>query len=205
MPGQFVPLPNGAQVEMRFTESGQQVENVYHVLGGAPFVASELSQIGEAFYLWWSESIKPLAVSALTLNSIVVRGMDSINAPAVEETSNMPVSGDITQVAMPMNVTVAVKWITNKAGRSFRGRTFHLGLAVNDVTDSRLSNGIRLALSIAYNQLVTDMAGNSWQLVVVSKVTQGFPRMVAEATPIVAAGVDNTSDSQRRRLPGRGA
>jgi hypothetical protein len=57
----------------------------------------------------------------------------------------------------------------------------------------------------AVNQMIVDLAGLGWTLVIVSRQHNKVARTTAEVTPILTATVvDYNVDSQRRRLTGRG-
>jgi len=106
---------------------------------------------------------------------------------------------------VPNNVAVVVKWITANRGRSYRGRTYHLGIPQGSVTGSVLTTGYRTSLVQAYSNFVLLGTTPTWTLSVASRYSNGQPRTNGVITPINALSINPTVDSQRRRLPERGA
>jgi hypothetical protein len=201
----FVPVPNTAQFAMRFTEQGQQVENVFHLHDTTPWVASAMLTWCAFFKAGWVASLQSLVTYQLSLNSIIARDISTEFGAGVEYSDGLPLIGDDFDGGAPMNVTLAIKWATGLAGRSFRGRTYHLGIINNQITDSRISGALVSDLQAAYSALKTAVEVGSVKMVVVSRVTGGVPRTTGVATPITGVSVNAVTDSQRRRLPERGS
>lgn len=203
---EFIPVPNCAEIVLRFMYNGQQCANVYHVRQESPYDQTSLAVVAALFADWWNTNFKPNAPNTLALVMIVARSLEAKNAPAIEYTSGMPMQGgDVTHPQLPNNCTVAVKWSTALRGRSFRGRTYHLGLNEDIVTGNTLSASAHSAFIDWYNALLIALDGLPSNLVVVSRFEDNAPRTVGIATDIQAVSIDTTVDSQRRRLPGRGS
>jgi hypothetical protein len=202
----FIPVPNAAQVHMSFLYDNQICENVFHVQGTAPLTVAQLTQVGNAFRDWWIGSIAGLVPQTLSLQRVEVIGLDAANSPGVVVSGGtLPAPGAHTQPQLPNNVTVAVRWLTAFRGRSFRGRTFHLGIAEDQVTGNTISGPLQSNLQSQYDNLPTTIGLAPFVLVVVSRFSNGQPRTQGISTAITSVSVDNVIDSQRRRLPGRGA
>ena len=58
----FIPAPNSAKVEVRFTQEGQEIENVFHVHKAVPFSSGALVEAGLIIVQWWNAHIKSLYV-----------------------------------------------------------------------------------------------------------------------------------------------
>lgn len=200
----FVPFDNMAQVELRFVQEGQQVENVFHVRQLGPFDVAALTAAAQAFATWWTTSMDTYVASAVSLNEIVARGMESVTDPAISFVTGLPAIGASASGGLPNNVTAAVKWTTALAGRSYRGRTYHVGLTEAQVGGSTIDATVRTNLQGVYNTLITDLDAAGFTLVVASRISGGVERLAGVGTTILAAVLDSTTDSQRRRLPGRG-
>lgn len=201
---QFIPVPNCASVVMAFTYHDQQCMNKYHLESESPFDQASLALAGNLFSGWWSTNFRGYVGASLILNRILLRALDTDHSPAVEYTQGLPLAGQGGSPNGPGNVTVAVKWASGLAGRSYRGRTFHLGLPVTQYSGNSLVAGVETTLAGKYNQLITDLDATPWHLVVVSYYTNGAPRTQGVVTEISEASVDVHLDSQRRRLAGRG-
>jgi hypothetical protein len=101
-------------------------------------------------------------------------------------------------------VTAAISWRTAKRGRSYRGRSFHIGMTSTMVTGSTLTAGTITSLTTAYNALLTAVNASGIALCVVSRFQNHVQLTNGESTPITVATIEGNLDSQRRRLIGRG-
>lgn len=207
----FIPAVNTARVEMVFSQGAQIVENVYHVLNSTGWDVPGLQLLGLTFIDWWNDNLRTQSSDNLSLNNVKVRDMTTASSPAVEVATGLPLVGTST-VPLPNSSTLAVKWITGLAGRSFRGRTYHLGLSQGTlVNPNQITAAFHTILQDAYDALVAAVIAGGAELVVASffsGVGSGgapIPRSTAVLTPIISAAVNNVLDSQRRRLPERGA
>lgn len=201
----FIPAENTVEVQMIFSYQLQVCQNVYHVqLPGEP-TQPDLIDIAEAFKDWWDTNLKPLVSSACALTRIICKDISSENDDAIEYSTGLPIAGTGGANSLPNSVTLAIKWVTGLAGRSFRGRTYHIGLDESQVTGNEVLTTPFNALGAAYNALVPAIAALGYTLVVCSKFSDGAARTACVLTEILGAVADNIIDSQRRRLPGRGS
>jgi hypothetical protein len=190
---------------MRFTQQGQRVENVYHVLNDAGWDSASMTTLAQVFKDWWDTWIKALVKESVELTEIAVTDQTTVDAPGLIYTDGLPIPGiHSAGTEMPMNVTFAVKWSGLLRGRSNNGRTFHVGVTSDIVTGSALNSSIPALFAGYYAQLITAINTAGYTLVVCSYRHGGAPRSEASLTAIIAASIEATLDSQRRRLPGRG-
>lgn len=201
----FIPVPNTASVEMIFTEDGQRIENRYHVRQASTYDVVSLAILGAFFVDWWTDNLKSGCTNSVQLVMVVLRALDSETSPSIEYTTGLPLSGSaISSAALPNHVTVAVRWGTGLRGRSYRGRTYHIGLTEADVAGNTLDATTTSQLITAYAALRDGISSLDAELVVVSRQHNNVPLTTGVATEIVSVSIDRTVDSQRRRLPGRG-
>lgn len=202
----FIPTENCLQVEMVFIQDGQYVENVYHVQRGDVWDAATAATVLAAFKSWWDTNLKAKVHAAVSLFEIVGTDLTSSSSGRYLYTTGLPEAGTNTGTPLPNNVTVAVKWATLHRGRSFQGRTYHIGLPEQDVSGNRLTSGAQAGYITAYNTLPSTVhtADASSNLVVLSRFTNHAPRSAGVTTPIASANINQVVDSQRRRLPERG-
>jgi len=92
------------------------------------------------------------------------------------------------------------------AGRAYRGRIYHIGLAEGDVTGDFITNARGNAIRDAYAALRSQVIANgTWQMVVISRQLNSVPRVVGVGTPVTQLVLtDYRVDTQRRRLIGEG-
>lgn len=200
----FVPVPNTARVELRFTQASQQMANVFHVEGSSPLTVANLIAIGEVFSDWYA-TLATNVSNTVTLREIQVADQTSASAPGVIVTSGLPITGAVVGEAMPNGTSIAIKWATGLRGRSFRGRTFHIGLSVTQAVGNEVDSDLAALLVARYVTLIGDISGAGFTLVVASREANGLPRVSGVTTPILTASLaDLTLDRQWRRMPGRG-
>jgi len=201
----FVPIPSTVQVETVFEYHGERCENVYHCQFQAAYDESSIANLLDVFRDWWSTNLRAQMPIELSLVNLIGTDQESQTGPRVEDATGLPLAGtDATSPAMPGNVTLAVRWLTAKRGRSYRGRTFHLGIQEDAVVGNLVTIGWQTLLTSAYATLLTDLATFGAPLVVASRYTNNAPRTTGVATPVTSVYIDTVIDSQRRRLSGRG-
>jgi len=200
----FVPIPNTALVELRMTQGEQLIENTFHVEKEGILTVSDLQDIGATFVDWF-DNHRNLVIGTVTLREVAVRDLTTASSLGIIYATGLPLVGLLAGSAMPNSTTIAVKWGTGLSGRSFRGRTYHIGLAESQVSNNSIETATVTGLLASYNLLLTSINGSGYTMVVASRVANGVPRTTGGTTPILSASfADITVDSQRRRLPGRG-
>ena len=202
----FVPVPTTGEFHMIFTQDGQVVENVFHVQFELGPTAEDLEGAAEVLKDWWNTELRPSCATNLTLQRIEGVDISDQAGEAIVYSGGLPLTGGASgATAFPNHVTFAVKWGTGLRGRSYRGRTYHLGLTENSVTGNTIGGASITTFLAAYGALIEDLSTEDYTLVVASKYHNKGPRTTGVATPILSCSIDPTVDSQRRRLPGRGA
>lgn len=200
----FVPIPNTARCELRFTQDGQQIANVFHVEADAPLTVGDLNNIGATFVEWY-DAFRAVVANQVTLREIDIRDLTTSSGLGILYNTGLPLVGLLASPALPNHVTVAIKWGTGLTGRSFRGRTYHIGLTEGQVVNSEVDSAFAPPILSGYNALPALMTTNGYTLVVASRFANNAPRVTGVTTPILNASyADTVVDSQRKRLPGRG-
>lgn len=200
----YVPFVNVAQVDMIYGLGENTSENVFNVLGGAPWTITTLTNLISAFAGWEADVGSLLRSHQFGLEKIVATDLTTQTSSSVVSTAGLPINGQVIANAYPENVTFAVKANTNLRGRSYRGRTYWIGLWEDIIVVDQISPTTAANIVAALNNLLTLMTPvNAGQMVVASRQNNGVRRTTGVATPITHYSyVDLTSDSQRRRLPG---
>lgn len=207
-PRPATPVPGVVKVEMIYTLDQQEVINIFHaeVTGTPDVTEQDLDETGALFKLWHAEELRPTQAAESALQRVVCTDLSVLNGMSKEYPVTPVVNGGGQSPQLPNNNTLAVKWGTAFRGRSFRGRTFHIGLQEAQVTANIATAATVTALLAAYQDLLDRIALSIdlASLVVVSYCGGGAWRAVPLVTPISSVSIDPTIDSQRRRLPGRG-
>jgi len=202
----FIPAPNVAQVEAVFQVDGQIVENVLE-FQGTDLSETSLLALLDAVNAAIRTQVLPLLSSTLQLLRVVGQIIDAADGLVAISTASLPAAGSNSATNLPSNVTFCISKRTGLAGRSFRGRNYIPGIPENvrSSPNSLLTTYVT-SLVAAWETVNLAAVDDGWVPVVVSRFSGGAPRTVAVVTPATAfIAVDNTLDSQRRRLPGRGS
>jgi|SRR5215216_223440 len=205
-PHDFIEAPGVVKAQIIFDASSQKVENVYHILSGAGVALADLDRIQGKLATWLTTNWKPNSSSGVSCALMVLNDESVENGVGKEYIINPAIVGSAAGGNLPLHNTVAIKWSTGLTGRSFRGRTYHVGLVPGHISGNQLSGGFAGTLGTMYNALKTTLSGGGTvdKLVVVSRCNNNVWRSTAVVTEITGASVDINVDSQRRRLTGRG-
>lgn len=200
----FVPFENCLKVEQVFLWDSQYVENVFHVEKDSPWTTTDMQNQAIEFINAWDTLWQANMASTLQLVNIKCTDLTTEFSPGIEYSTGLPLTGSSGAAALPNVVTVAVKWITALRGRSYRGRTFHIGLLESHVLDNQITTAALTLLQAYYLQIWGGVPIAGADLVVASRIQGGVERETGVMTPIIGFQIDRGIDTQRRRLPGRG-
>lgn len=202
----FVPAANTLLAELRYTYGSVKMENTLYFQGSAGVTPALGITLGNALISWWNAHFKAPSPTAFSLVEVHVTDLSTQTSFTESVTTGLPSAGSSTVDGLPFNVAFCISFRTANRGRSGRGRNYVAGLTEADTQYSTIISTRRAAIVSAYLLLVgagTFVAGLQW--VVVSRFSGGAPRLNALVQPITTAfAVDDITDSQRRRLPGRG-
>ena len=118
----FIPAANTGRFTLVYNDIGNLAENVFHVLFDSEPSASDLEDVCSIIASWWDVSVQPLVCAGVEFSKIMARDMTVDSGVGIEFTTGLPLTGTGTS-CLTSSITVAVKWGTGLAGRSFRGRT----------------------------------------------------------------------------------
>ena len=202
-----VPTPNTVRVCLRYTQNGQQTCNVFHVDVGVDPTESTLRDVADVFKLWWDTDMQTAVTAGTTLDAVEVVDVSADDQEGIVDTTGLPLNGTHIGANMPNNVTLCVKLATGLTGRSRRGRKYIVGIpdSVIEGPGQEVTPAYRDAIKAIFESLLANLATAGFQWVVNSTVTGGIERLTGLNTPITDIAVDDTLDSMRRRLPGRGS
>lgn len=198
----FIPAPNVVRLDAIYTQDNQLCENVYHYQFAAAPTALELNNLIDAFKTWETNHGAALRADDVALVRVKATDMTAPDGLIVDRQIVPAIVGTNVAGSMPNNVTLAITWRTGLGGRSFRGRTYHIGLVKGTLTaPNQVSNAGQASLIAAYSLLMAVDPIGLQPLVVVSRRHAKADRLVCVSTPVTAATTDGFVDSQRRRLP----
>jgi len=201
----FIPIPNVAQVRIVWATTATFVaENTVYFLNNAdvPWSSSLLESIGAEF----ASSLGGMATLPYSNNvaptQLHMRDLSEEAGAVFDYTFLSPEFGSSSTALLPSNATIAVKFSTGLAGRSYRGRVYHPALTEGMVTLNALASGEGSNILTFWETLMTDIAaGVDATHVVASRFNGGAPRVTGVATPVISYTLTDVKiDSQRRRL-----
>jgi len=200
----FIPATNIVKVVVEGLLDGQQLANIFHVDVGAAVTTVIMDAILDEFVDWLTDELLPNLSQDYEVTAVTARDLTTITGSLIERPLDPFLAGGQAAGSLPNNVALCGTWFTSLAGRSYRGRTYIAGVDETNVTLSRILSGTAAAFATVLVELVNMIGAIGYDLVVTSFQTANAPRVSAVSTPIIAAGVNTVTDSQRRRLPGRG-
>lgn len=199
----FIPAPLVAQVTMQYYLDDQPVENVFHVKNSTEWTLTTLGALGTIFENWETAVGKFLRGNSTQLHAVIAVALVTEDGLAV--VSAVAIDGTRTSVQLPNNCSFAIKLNTGHRGRSFRGRTYWIGITEDQLassTSNQIDGSHALQLRAAVETLMGDIEAGGFTPVVLSYANDCTWRTAGVATPITAVELtDFFVDSQRRRLP----
>lgn len=203
----FVNLPFGLKVEVSWTTGSGIAVCVHWVSRTTPVspVLGDLTNVMDDFDTWRTaiRSLQPPTIQIAGIRATdwnVASGITAFSLPAAN------VAGTNASTIAPLNVAICASHRSGFTGRSRRGRNYIPGIGENVVSNGDLiGSTFQNTLATAYAALRTNLLTHGYVQVAASFVTNGAPRANGLGTAIATTIVDQYSDSQRRRLAGRGA
>lgn len=200
----FIPVPNVVKLEAIFNFNDQICENVHHYQKDVAWDVSTMQNLASEYIQAWNTLMKPNMTNEVELVNMRVTDLTTQFSNGIEYQTGLPLAGSSVAPASPNNVTISVTWLTALRGRSFRGRTYHIGIKESDVGQNEITTTFAGYMAAFYGALFTSVPSTGEDMVVVSYREGNAWRTEGLATPIIGLSIDRTVDSQRRRLPGRG-
>lgn len=197
-----MPTPDvtgGVRAVMQFVQHGEQRANVLHGIKSTDWSISELTDLANELKSAWDSVWRVTVVDDMVLEAIIctaLMGPLSIQF-TLGCTSNC--AGASTATPAPGNASATLSWRTTGIGRSKRGRTFPAGFQEQNINDDdSIASGFLVSLTAIASALIIAFAN------VPGAQLGVFSRVLNQIFPVSTVVVENTLDTQRRRLPGRG-
>lgn len=202
----YIPADNVCMAELVMLWDSQSVETVLHFRPDAPLTPTLMNELGAFLQSWWDVQMQAIMPLTLSLVNIKLTDLTIDVGPVINYATGLPLVGTVASPSLPNNVAVVITKRTLLRGRSYRGRIYHPGLHESVVTNNAVDSAFLLGVINRYALVINPVtAGANWDFVVISKYANNAPRVSADVTPVESLDSDGRVDSQRRRLPGRGA
>lgn len=201
----FIPVANTVMAEIRAVLFGQAVENTLYFehLTGDPTI-SDMEDLADYLSAWVTGDFSNNMSLDYSFREIYLTNLTTSTSP----TFALAISdaGALLGDSLPSSSCICMSFRTAERGRSARGRNYVSGLTESEVTGNTLSLTRADALVDAYGAIPTYLLSGNWEWVVVSRYTDGAPRVSGVTIPVTTVTyADRFLDSQRRRLTGRGS
>jgi len=205
----FIPLPFGVKVEVSWTTGGGIAVCVNFVTKNTAtaITNTDLSNIVDAFDIW-RQTLRNAQSQVWSCAGIRATDWTSESGNTYFDGALSNPAGTESSAVEPNNVAACVTFRTAKRGRSYRGRNYIGGLNEGNVLiGDIIGGGEIIAINNAYQDLhaALNTLTPAFTHVVASFHHNGAPRVTGEGNAITSIYIDQYSDSQRRRLAGRGA
>lgn len=194
-------LPNGIEVVVNYSLFNKIVSNVFHVVSATEVTDLILQAIVDAFKDWLELDAMQFMSYELGATEIVATDISEPDGIQVTHTFAPTLDGTLVSDAASSNVAICISHLTERTGRSFRGRTYMPGNTLSTIVNNELDPTRQATLLSIYVALAARIEGAGASMVVASFVSGGLPRAVGVGTPITGFSVGKRVDTQRRRLP----
>lgn len=203
----YIPVEDTVMAELIYNWDGQICETVLNYSQLINWDVTQMTALAASLATKWTAVLKPLMPTNLSLINIKITDISTQFGPVVDYGVGLPNVGTHASPSLPNNCALVITKRTALRGRSFRGRIYHPGLLEAQTTGNAVAAGTVTAYIVAYNNflLVPNGGGADAFLTVVSRRFEGAPRLTGVATKVSNLTSDGSVDSQRKRLPGRGA
>lgn len=201
----FQECPGVARFAMEFLWQGELAVNVYHAWYESAWTEADLSDVCGALKTWWDTDLKSEVSSTVSLEVIRARDLTTETGVQLDYTSGLPIEATSSAASAPNNCTFAVQWRTDKSGRSYRGRTFHVGLTSTKYASNQLTVPNQTEFEEIYGGLPEAISTAGYTMVVLSRYANGTQRSQGTHEAVTSCRINRVLDSMRRRLPTRGA
>jgi len=151
----FVPLTNGAQVELVFVLAGQVVSNrLWFWTDGDPPASAELLGLADGVYSWYTDNILPSLSNELLLQTVVAKDWSTSTTP-FEVTTLPPITGGAIESCYSANVALSVgfRWPVQFA-RLKKNKNYVTGIPLSAIDLNTPTDAIRDVLFEGYAALV---------------------------------------------------
>lgn len=203
----FIPVLNTVGLFLRHSVGGAIMGNQIWVLDEeAGIVSPRVQQITEAVNTWWTTVLRNQISQSVALVAVEGRDFTVPDGEVFVAQNTPPPMGAVASPVLPAHTTLALSLRSGLAGRSRRGRIYHVGLSEGDVTGDFVAQPRADGIKTAWDTLRTAvLAPINCTHVIVSFVSNGVPRETALRTPVTTTThIDLRVDTQRRRLIGEG-
>jgi len=199
----FIPILKTVLLVAQFqdTDGVLAINRHYFATASVP-TETDLQDIAGLYNDWFTENYVMSMMDNWSLTGIVTRAMNEEFGLEFVATADLPQEGTVGTGLQPNQVSYTVTWLTGIVGRSFRGRTYGVGLPASQVASGqkRLTDAAQSAYQGKWEALRSGVEAAGHAMQVVSLQAGLVPRTEGVTTPVLATRVNFPLATQRRRL-----
>jgi len=198
----FIPVANTVRCAIGFHDNGgADGANVIHVRQPAGTVnGATLNTISGVIENWLDATWAGMSPSTWRASSLDL--LDLTTEDSYFLSSAIDVQGLEVAEPLPSINTIAISLRSAFAGRSRRGRLYHVGMSESRVAGDYVTPSAATSYINGYESLRSAFLADDLEWVVVSYVSNGVPRAAGLVTPITNIVLTDTKlDHQLRRAP----
>jgi hypothetical protein len=208
----FQPCPETAEIRLQGLLHGQQVENVFHARISTSPTITNLTDLANAVNDWATGVYAAHISNQVAYVQLVVTDLNVAGGIQYIKDMSGEAGGGVAADVKTNQDTFAVSFKTGLSGRSYRGRSYVLGVPVGYYNTANTLDPLNQAAYVAaFNSLREDLNTAGFPLGVLSRYNKdAVPTPPHKRTEgllvdvLTVTSSDNIVDSQNRRLPGRG-
>jgi hypothetical protein len=199
----FVPLTDGAQVEIKFLLGPLLVENrLFFVSRQPPIDFTQLTALASGIGTWHTTQVLPYLSSAIELDYIAVTDWTG-SAPGIVALNIIHLSGGDNSGCHSANVSIRVRFKGDSSLPHTYNSNFISGIPYSGVDTNAIGSTLKTQLRNAYINLIDLAAGfgpfPAWRWVVTSFIEAGNYRVTAAAARTDFITIPSPYISPRRR------
>jgi len=199
----FIPILNTVLLVAQYQDDdGVLAINRHYFATDSVPTETDLEEVGNQYVTTFLATFQGSIMDNWTLTGVVTRAMNEEFGIEFSATDGLPANGGAGTGKLPNSNSYTVTWLTGYVGRSFRGRTYAIGMNAGAVAtgQKRLTDAAQAEFQDHWSTLLSDYEDAGHAMQVVSLQSGGVPLSEGVTTPVVAARVNFPLATQRRRL-----
>lgn len=203
----FVPVPNTAQIELRYEYFGEMVENTLYFKRPDGMGSVHLALIVDAVADWWASSLRAAQHTWLIMREVYGKRLNVVDDIEYANTFYAGERGGITTgYGCPGNVSLCISFRTGFIGRQNHGRNYAVAITRELTEGNFVKDSLAATLLLAYWELVhPSMLYPEAMYWGVCSRYPAEPIEEGKCTQITQVAIPNLAlDSMKRRLAQRG-
>lgn len=195
----FLPLPDGAQVELIHSLGGRPLESTFWFVKHEVSAPADLAVLTSACAVWWRDWMLPHLSHELFFVANQATDVSVVGGAVVRFELDPPLRGELVTASQPANVAFRVNYSTTKVRSPTVGCLFVPGIPDDRLVINTMDAEWVRAVVEATTELVDWIEHYNWRWVVASKWLDGSLRSQAHPYRVNHTFASGRIVGQRRR------